>query len=113
MSIDPTESAEFDDPPFPGGGSNDAEEWEGDEDPDEFEEVLSSMPDADIKNVKRRHEKELCAIEGVVGVGIESDEIGDDIIVVSVQEKEVIGRVPAELEGFAVRTKVTGEFEAL
>ncbi len=69
------------------------------------------MSNAIIENVKRAHEAELFAIDGVNGVGIEEDEDGK-FIRVHVRDMEVAANVPKSLEGFPVKTRVSGEFDA-
>lgn len=70
------------------------------------------MNNAKIEHVKRVHEAELFLIDGVEGVGIGEDEDGNEFIRVYVRDKETAVRVPKSLEGFPVKTYVSGEFDA-
>ena len=70
------------------------------------------MSNAKIEHVKRVHEAELFVIDGVEGVGIGEDEDGKEFIRVYVRDKETAVRVPKSLEGFPVKTHVSGEFDA-
>jgi len=67
----------------------------------------------EILEVKNRHEDELMAINGVVGVGI-GEGNGSPCIVVYLENdsKELESRVPEWVEGFPVITEVTGPIEA-
>lgn len=64
---------------------------------------------ADIVTVKERHEAELMAIPGVVGVGI-GERDGTEVIVVYVEKwtREIAREVPDTLEGYLVLIDVTG-----
>lgn len=70
------------------------------------------MSNAKIEHVKRVHEAELFVIDGVEGVGIGEDEDGNEFIRVYVRDEETAVRVPKSLEGFPVKTHVSGEFDA-
>ena len=70
------------------------------------------MSNAKIEHVKRVHEAELFVIDGVEGVGIGEDEDGNEFIRVYVRDKETVAKVPKLLEGFPVKTYVSGEFDA-
>ena len=72
------------------------------------EEVANS----EIEQVKRSHEQRLLSIDGVTGVGIGQDELGNEVIMVYVLNAEVQKKVPQELDGFMVRIEVTGEIDA-
>jgi hypothetical protein len=73
----------------------------------------TDMPaDTAVSSVLRKHEVQLLAIEGVVGVGIQRNAIGDDVIVVYVRDQSIRSRVPGNLEGVPVETVVSGEFHA-
>lgn len=63
--------------------------------------------------VKQKHEEKLMAIEGVTGVGVGQDAIGNETIVVYVTHKAVAEKLPKEIEGLNVRVTVTGPIEAL
>ncbi|MHC1564261.1 MAG: hypothetical protein ACXQTF_02910, partial [Candidatus Hecatellaceae archaeon] len=57
----------------------------------------------DIVQVKRRHEGELLAIKGVVGVGVDGGKI-----LVYVESRGVEPEIPASIEGFPTQVVVTG-----
>jgi hypothetical protein len=65
-----------------------------------------------VEQVKQSHERELMAIEGVEGVGIGRDSIGNDAIIVYLRTEEVRDRVPRSIGGFPVETRVTGIIDA-
>ncbi|HET6976032.1 MAG TPA: hypothetical protein VFI24_06905 [Pyrinomonadaceae bacterium] len=73
------------------------------------EASTSSSP---IENVKQNHEDRLMAIEGVEGVGLGRNSIGDDAIIVYLRSEDVKGRIPSDIDGHPVETKVTGIIEA-
>ena len=70
-------------------------------------------PASGIHAVRQRHERDLAAIDGVVGLGIGRSRAGDDAIVVYLRDASVEARVPSELEGYPVVTVVTGTVDAL
>ena len=70
------------------------------------------MSNAKIEHVKRVHEAEPFAIEGVEGVGIGEDDDGKEFIRVYVRDKQTTAKVPKMFEGFPVKTHVSGEFDA-
>lgn len=71
-----------------------------------------STAESTIAQVKQNHESELLAIEGVEGVGIGQNEIGDEVILVYLRDAAAERRIPQELESFAVRTEITGIIDA-
>jgi hypothetical protein len=66
-----------------------------------------------IEEVLERHEERLMALSGVAGVGI-AERAGRPVILVMLDRPapELRGRLPAQLEGFAVETEVVGEITA-
>lgn len=72
----------------------------------------SESAQSEIERVKQKHEARLLEIDGVVGVGIQRNEIGDDVIAVYLHERSVQQRIPTQLEGFSVVTEVTGQIDA-
>ena len=68
---------------------------------------------ASISRVKQIHERELMAIDGVEGVGIGRNQIGDDAILVYLRDAETAKRIPGQIEGFPVRIEITGIIDAL
>lgn len=77
-------------------------------------------PDADaaadqgshVQHVKERHESRLLAIEGVTGVGVGTDRIGNEAIVVYLSHPTLRKSIPDEIEGVLVTTEVTGDIDA-
>lgn len=69
--------------------------------------------DDDIVDVKERHEAQLMAIPGVVGVGI-GEAAGEAVIVVYVEKRtpQIEQDVPKELEGYPVVVEVSGPIVA-
>jgi hypothetical protein len=66
-----------------------------------------------VSKIVERHQAEFMAIEGVEGVGIGQDQIGNEAIVVYVRHKDVARAVPREVEGVPVQIEVTGPIDAL
>lgn len=64
------------------------------------------------EQVRRKHENELLAIDGVEGVSVESDGSELEYIMVFVRDTEVRRNVPTQIEGVPVRVEVVGEFTA-
>lgn len=90
--------------------------------PDENNAEQAAMPYAEdetgtalteIERVVQKHEQRLISIDGVIGVGIQNDAVGNPIIVIYVRDAGVRKLLPAQLEGWAVRIEVTGEISAL
>ena len=75
-------------------------------------EEEQAVTNSEVLRVKQAHEADLLAIEGVVGVGIQQNEIGDEVIWVYLRDESVRSHIPSELEGIPVVAEVTGEFEA-
>lgn len=75
--------------------------------PEPSAETLSEM-----QRVKETHEQELMAIDGVEGVGIGTNKIGDEAIIVYLRSRDVADRVPRTIEGFPVETQITGIIDA-
>ncbi len=74
--------------------------------------TMSLNPQSQIERVKQKHEQRLLSIDGVVGVGIQRNEIGQEVIVVYLRDAGVQKSIPSNLEGFVVKTEVTGFFDA-
>ena len=86
--------------------------------PEQGEEAEIDFPDSEgleggseIERVLRKHEDSLMAIEGVIGVGIQTGKTGEDVIVVYVKDETVRKRIPKALEGIPVEAVVSGEIE--
>lgn len=86
--------------------------------PDE-EAAMPYSPDSSteasstVERVKEDHEQELMAIDGVEGVGVGRNSIGNDAIVVYLRTDDVKSRVPQTIGGYPVETRVTGIIDAL
>lgn len=65
-----------------------------------------------VEQVKQSHEQQLMAIEGVEGVGVGRNSIGNDAIIVYVRTEDAQKRVPRTIGGYPVETKVTGIIDA-
>ena len=76
-----------------------------DYDPDE-------EPASGVLAVKQRHEEDLMALPGVTGVGVGQNDIGDDAIVIYLEERSAAAQLPTEIDGYDVVVEVTGIIEA-
>jgi hypothetical protein len=66
-----------------------------------------------VERVQERHEAELMATPGVVGVGV-GERHGRPVLLVMVKERTPeVDRLPQQIEGVPVEIEVTGEIEAL
>ena len=65
-----------------------------------------------VEQVRKSHEQELMAIDGVEGVGLGRDSIGNDAIIVYLRTDDVRDRVPSSIDGYPVETRVTGIIDA-
>ncbi len=81
-------------------------------DPDELAASGSATSPSQIAQVKQNYEHKLMAIDGVEGVGIGQNQIGDDVILVYLRDEEVGSRIPFMIEGFQVKTQITGIIDA-
>lgn len=72
-----------------------------------------SATHARLEAVKRRNERALMAIEGVEGVSLGHNMRGKEIIVLYVRDAAVRQRVPAQVEGYAVETSISGQIDIL
>ncbi len=71
------------------------------------------QPDDDpTPEVQMEFEHEYLDIEGVEGIGMTQDAIGNDAIVVYVTHEGVAKRLPRTFKGLAVLTEATGGIEA-
>jgi hypothetical protein len=72
------------------------------------------MPDDPVRTVLERHARRIAALPGVVGVA-EGEIEGRPCITVYVAEQTamVLGQIPAELEGWPVVVRESGEFRGL
>jgi len=76
-----------------------------------FEHSPGGAPGGAWEVLARRRD-ELMSIEGVVMVGIGSNEIGDPAIVIGVKQPDQLAKLPSSLEGLPVRPQVIGEVDA-
>lgn len=65
-----------------------------------------------VEHVKQSHEQQLMAIDGVEGVGVGRNSIGDDAVIVYLRTEDAKARVPRTIGGYPVETKVTGIIDA-
>ena len=66
-----------------------------------------------IEQVQERHERELMATPGVVGVGI-GERRGNPVLLVMVRERTPeVERLPRQIEGVPVEVELVGDVEAL
>jgi hypothetical protein len=72
----------------------------------------ASEPETGIGRAKAKHEQTLMAIDGVEGVGIGRDGLGNDAIKVYLRDSGVKARLPKDLDGYPVETEVTGIVDA-
>jgi hypothetical protein len=73
----------------------------------------SSQEASPASSIREEHRARLMAIDGVEGVGVGQNQIGDEAIVVYVRDQEVAKQVPRELDGISVQVQVTGPIDAL
>jgi hypothetical protein len=66
-----------------------------------------------VSQLLERHQTELMAIDGVEGVGVGQDRIGNEAIVIYVKHNDVAKNVPQQIEGVPVQVEVTGPIDAL
>jgi len=77
------------------------------------ETTASASGGSGLEQVKQNHESALMAIEGVEGVGIGQDGIGDPAIIVYLRDEGARNRIPRTIEGHPVVTHITGAIDAL
>jgi hypothetical protein len=67
-----------------------------------------------IKSIKRRHEKKLLALDGVVAVGIGALSTGEVGLIVSVRRRvdALREKIPRRIEGTLVEVRESGEIKA-
>lgn len=83
----------------------------------EYEDAaMPYSPDSEassaVEQVRQTHEHSLMAIEGVEGVGVGNDRIGNEAIIVYVRTEAAKSRVPSSIDGYPVETIVTGIIDA-
>ncbi len=77
------------------------------------EEHAATNSSSEIARVKQAHEQELMSIDGVEGVGIGQNRIGEDAILVYLRDEGAKRRIPAIIGGYPVETHITGIIDAL
>ncbi len=80
--------------------------------PYEPDENATPLSTGRASQVLRRHEVELMAIEGVVGVSVARNPIGEEVIKVWVREAGIQRAIPDHLEGVPVEVEITGDIDA-
>jgi hypothetical protein len=65
-----------------------------------------------IASIRDKYAAQLMSIDGVEGVAIGQDSIGNDALVVYLRSESVKGQIPSEIEGRPVVTEVTGHIDA-
>lgn len=100
----------FDNPPFSEFSISMTEEASVQYDGDNSDEETAN--NLEVLRVKNAHEARLLSIDGVVGIGIQQNEIGDEVIWVYLRDESVLRHIPSILEGIPVQTEITGEIEA-
>jgi hypothetical protein len=55
-----------------------------------------------IEEVREAHTAKLMGIQGVEGVGIGSDPLGNEAILVYISEASTLARLPKQIEGYPV-----------
>ncbi|MFZ4875815.1 hypothetical protein ACL9RI_12065 [Janthinobacterium sp. Mn2066] len=81
--------------------------------PDSDGMAAPSVVHGRLEAAKRRNERALMAIEGVEGVSLGHNLRGNETIVLYVRDASVRQRVPAQVEGYAVETSITGQIDIL
>lgn len=81
--------------------------------PTRHEEAAMPYHSSEKRALDSTIEAKLMALDGVEGVGIGQDAIGNEGIVVYVRDQEVAKRVPPKIDGLNVSVQVTGPIDAL
>ena len=68
-------------------------------------------PEGGAVAVKNRHEAELLQMPGVTGCGVGRNAIGGPAILLYVEERAAVDRLPRSIEGVEVVVEVTGPIE--
>jgi hypothetical protein len=76
------------------------------------EEHTTTVSTSELGRVKQLHEHKLMAIDGVEGVGIGKNRIGDDAILVYLRDQGAVKSVPRDIEGYPVEILITGQIDA-
>lgn len=71
------------------------------------------MPSMAIKDVLKKHSKDLMAISGVIGIGQGLCDKKPCIkVFLTKKTKDLTEKIPASLEGYKVKIEVTGKLRA-
>ena len=88
-------------------------------DPNEFPDDVAveynpedEPPATHAAKVKNEHEDELLRLPFVSGVGLGKNAIGDDAILIYLEDKSAVANLPDQIDGVDVITEVTGVIEA-
>lgn len=76
------------------------------------EEHAASASASEVERVKQSHEQKLMAIDGVEGVGLGKNRIGNDAILVYLRDQGAAKLVPRDIEGHPVEIIITGQIDA-
>lgn len=76
------------------------------------EEHATTGSSSEVERVRQSHERELMSIDGVEGVGIGKNPIGNDAILIYLRNEGARKRVPDSIEGYPVETIITGVIDA-
>lgn len=72
----------------------------------------SDAPQHPIELARDRHEADLLAIDGVLGVGVGRTSIGDEAILLYLRDESARDRVPRTIAGYPVESIITGPIDA-
>jgi len=69
----------------------------------------------EIEEIKRRHSTRLLKLEGVCGVGIEKDEMGNYLLAIHLNatQPKAGSQLPDQIEGYPVKLIYDGPFRKL
>jgi hypothetical protein len=76
------------------------------------ERAVGPSEEPEIEAVRRRHEKDLISIDGILGISVGRTPTGEDALVLYLRDPSVRSLVPSEIEGHPVQTIVTGTIDA-
>ena len=77
------------------------------------EQAEAGSEKPEIEAVRRRHERHLISIDGVLGTAVGRTQTGEDAIVLYLRDPSAMREVPSEIEGHPVESIVTGPIDAL
>ena len=85
--------------------------WEPDENGAVDYDPIEESTESRILQIKRDHEQRLLALPGIVGVGVGRTELGEDALMVYLENIEAAANLPKYIDGIAVVWEVTGPIE--